>query len=268
MTLRYLNIEVALGVVTLSFIAQRLTNTTLPLSWYVVVPLTTWAVYIVDRVLDASRSHDDDLAGRHQFAQRNQRLLTLLAVIAAATAGVVAVVAFPATYWLAASVLGIFTLLHRLLQRTTRPLHAIVKDVNVALTYTASAWAIPITMIGVASMTFEIIMSFVAMAMIVVVGVTWLSVLDHDRDARRGDPSIAVVLGKKRARWMIIVFSITTIALCLYLLMQGADPSSMLVMCAMALIYAVVPFDRFTEADRVRILVDGVLLLPAVLIIA
>lgn len=268
MTLRYLNIEVALGVVTLSFIAQRLTNTNLPFSWYVVVPLTTWAVYIADRVLDASRSNDDDLAGRHRFASRYRRLLTLLAVIAAATAGVVAVVAFPATYWLAASVLGIFTLLHRLLQRTTRPLNAIVKDVNVAVTYAASAWAIPIVMIGVASITFEIIAAFLAMVMIVLAGVLWLSVLDHDRDARRGDPSIAVVLGKKRARSMIIVLSITTIVLCLYLLMQGADRSSMLVMCAMALIYAVVPFNRFAEADRVRILVDCVLLLPAILVIA
>lgn len=267
MSLRYLNIEVALGVVTLSLIAQRLTNVALPLSWYIVVPLTTWAVYTVDRILDVRHSSNMDLAGRHQFAIRHQRSLGILALFAAATAAVVAVLAFPLSYWIAASTLCVFTLLHRLFQRTTRPLNSIIKDTNVAVTYTASAWAIPIVSVGASAITFEITATFIAMVMVVMSGVIWLSLLDHDRDARRGDPSIAVVLGAKRARVLISILSVTAAVLCLYLRSRGVDSNSMTMLVAMASIYGVVPFNKLGDPDRVRIVVDGVLLLPAVLVI-
>lgn len=263
--LRYLNIEVALGVVALSIIAQRTLNIQLPASWYFVVPVTTWAIYVLDRVLDA-RATDSDLSGRHLFAKRNQRPLSILSGIALVASAIVALVMFPLSYWVAAFILGVLTVSHRLLQRTTRPLISIVKDVNVAIVYTASVWAVPLIVDGGDRFSIEHVAMMIAMTLLVLSDVLWLSMIDHDRDVRRRDASIAAVLGLKNARRAINVMTTTALLLCAIISTQHVDPASIVALSLIGVIYMTAPFAKISDPDTARLLIESVLLLPLLLL--
>lgn len=264
MTLRYLNIEVALGAVALSFIAQRTLDIQLPTSWYFVVPSTTWAIYILDRVLDA-RTSDNDLSGRHLFAQRNQRLLLALSGTTLAAAAVIALLEFPLSYWYAAVILGAMTSAHRLFQRSTRPLTSIIKDVNVAVVYTLSAWAVPVIIDNGMKISLPHVAIMAAMTLLVLCDVLWLSIIDHDRDERRGDASMAVVLGVKVSRHVISIMAVAALIVCAYLSTQHIDLASVAILSLIGVIYLTVPFDRISDPDRARILIECALLIPMVL---
>lgn len=264
MTLRYLNIEVALGVVALSIIAQRTLNVHLPSSWYFVVPATTWAIYVLDRVLDA-RTADDDLSGRHLFARRNQRPLLIFSGITLSASAIVALVMFPLSYWIAAIILGALTVSHRLLQRTTRPLISIIKDVNVAVVYTLSAWAVPVIIDNGTRLSAQHVAIVIAMTLLVLCDVLWLSIIDQDRDARRGDASMAVVLGLRTSRRVITAMAATSLFVCAFISMQHVDLASMAVLSLIGVIYLTVPFDRIRDPDLARILIECALLTPLIL---
>jgi 4-hydroxybenzoate polyprenyltransferase len=264
MTLRYLNIEVALGVVALSIIAQRTLNIQLPSSWYFVVPVTTWAIYVLDRVLDA-RTTDDDLSGRHQFARRNQRSLFMLSSIALAASAVVALVMFPLSYWIAAIILGALTVSHRLLQRTTRPLISIFKDVNVAVVYTLSAWAVPVIIDNGSMLSAQHVAIVIVTTLLVLCDVLWLSIIDHDRDARRGDASMAVVLGVQTSRRVIRAMATTALLVCAIISTQNVDLASIAILSVTGVIYLAVPFNKISDPDLARILIECALLAPLIL---
>lgn len=260
MIVRYLNIEVALGVVALSFIAQRTLGIHLPISWYTIVPPAVWALYTLDRIIDVRQSSASDLSGRHQFSLRHRRVLTTLSCVVLASAFLLAVWQFPASYWLIAVGLGLLTASHQLWQRSVSPLTFVIKDVNVAVVYTVGSWSIPIAMHGGLDLEGSCVLA--AVTAIVLVDVMWLSVIDEPRDARLKAPSIAVALGRQRT--ILLARSVSVLVACCSALWmwRGGDQAVGLTLIAMSGLYAVVPFDQLDTTRPVRIILDSILLLP------
>lgn len=260
MIVRYLNIEVALGVVALSFIAQRTLGVDLPFSWYTIVPPAVWALYTLDRIIDVRHAHGDDLSGRHRFTLQHRRVLTVLSCVVLAIVFVLAVWQFPASYWLIAVGLGIFTASHQLWQRSVSPLAFVIKDVNVAVVYTVGSWSIPIAMHGGLDLDGSFVLATVTA--IVLVDVIWLSVIDQPRDARQKAPSIAVAMGRQRA--MLLARSLSVLVACCTAVWMwyGGDHAVGLTLITMSGLYTLVPFDRLNSSLPVRMFLESILLLP------
>ena len=221
--MRYLNIEVALGLVAIAVVANRSIGVELPWTWYLVVPLVTWAVYTLDRIIDSRRPELTPNTGRHAFHAQYRRPLLMSVMVAVIIAGVTAVIDFPVEYWLVAIGLGILTVLHLALQRTDSRGAAVIKDVNVVVTYALSAWAIPLVeaaRAGLLSETASVWVPALGITLaLVLIDVLLLSLIDRDEDAGAGRPSISVALGTPGtyiAVGVLSLFVVTAVVLWLF----------------------------------------------------
>lgn len=261
--MRYLNIEVVLGLVALAQLAAWSLHTQLPPLWYAVVPLATWALYTLDRIIDSGDASGVPQTGRHTFHARHRRGLLLAACGAIVLAVVVAVIAFPLRYWLAAVILGCATLSHLLLQRSRSPHMAVLKDVNVATTFTLAAWAIPF-----ADASSSIIRSmswlplFLLTLELVMVDVILLSRLDAEDDARHGRPSIAVVLGDRHALWLAQALAVVCVLASAWWMMASHAFVLGGSLMVMSIAYLWLARWRGSDIDRTRLYLELVLSFP------
>lgn len=266
--MRFLSIEVALGLCALALLASFVIGVEVPPAWFFVVPPVCWAVYTIDRILDSKNPEGAPDTGRHDFHRRHKVVLSLVAALSIATAVVVSVLYFPIEYWFAAVPLGALTLLHVVLQRTHSFAMSLVKDLNVVVTYTLSAWAIPIVD-GAMQMKLVIdtevwIAVFACTVLLVLIDVVILSQLDARQDAIAGRPSIAVALGEDRSRNVALFLCLLVFALAGFVLGKGllAVGSALI---AMALAYMALSFRTPRNVDNARLLVESVLVLPLLL---
>ncbi len=264
--MRYLNIEVALGLVAIAVVASRSIGVSLPWTWYVVVPLVTWAVYTLDRIIDSRHPELTPNTGRHAFHARYRRPLLVSVLSAVLIAGVVAVIDFPLPYWLTAIALGTLTLLHLALQRTGTRVAGVIKDLNVMVTFTMSAWAIPLVEGALAHRLEPMLSAWlptlgITLAL-VMIDVLLLSLIDRDEDAGAGRPSISVALGTAGTYLTIGLLSILVVlTVFLWLFPAGLHRIGALFLL-MTVIYALLARYNFRDPDLARLALEWVLVLP------
>lgn len=263
--MRYLNIEVVLGLVALAQVAADVLHVQLPSLWYIVVPLATWAIYTLDRLLDSRADTGTPETGRHAFHARHRTLLLAGTWVALAISAVVAIAAFPLRYWGAALLLGVLTVSHRALQRSTARGWAVVKDVNVALTYTLAAWAIPLADAVASTLwSFSWLPAFLTIATLVMIDVILLSRIDAADDALHHRPSIAVALGDSSALRMATAMAAGTALTSVWWMAVSGEyvlGGSLLVM---AMAYVLLARVRGSHPDRLRLYLESVLVIPLV----
>ncbi len=262
--MRYLNIEVALGLAALGVVASRVLGTQLTTEWFIVVPLTCWAVYTMDRLFDSRDESTTPKTGRHAFHARNRVPLLVAAALALLVAASTAIMAFPLEYWYVAVALGGLTLMHLALQRTRSKMSALIKDLNVVLTYTMAAWAIPI----VDSWSFDAtsIAVLLATLTLVLADVVLLSRIDSKEDAGAGRPSIAAVLGDQMTGIVASILCLLALLLAYYVASKG-DQALSIVLGIMALMYWVLSRTRFKDNDIARLALESVLVVPLILLL-
>ncbi len=247
--MRYLNLEVLLLLVVSVLAAEHILEVNVVHTWVVIVPLATWAIYTIDRIRDVRDAVP--ATGRHRWHQSNVRVLRFAVVGALVGAITVALVSFPPSYWYAAGALGMMTLLHIPLQRSRRPALAALKDVNVGVVFTIAAWALPLAewlqSDDAVSILFWLPM-FVVMVGTILMDVILLSRLDQDADKELGLPSIAVVLGEARVRFVLQVLLMVVLLASGLLLTIEQAPFKAAVAAAPAVLYSLVrvggPVDR------------------------
>ncbi|MCO6466463.1 MAG: hypothetical protein J5I53_07600 [Bradyrhizobiaceae bacterium] len=276
--MRYLNLEVTLGIVALAHLASQALGVTLPWTWYVIVPLATWALYTVDRLYDTRAANSQPESGRHAFHRKHRKPLGLLAALVLVVCLVMAWVYFPWTYWVAAGGLGMLLAMHGLLQRKYSTAVAVTKDVNVAVAYTAAAWIIPAIIRLHENQPLDIslhihgtvyaILVFIALLCLVLADVVLLSRIDAQIDAAKGMPSIAVALGKHTSVAVIVLIALAVvISLTLWLasstggLFIGGRLRPSLVLLAMSASYLLLLYRQPRSPDFARLVLEGVLLL-------
>lgn len=268
--MRYLNIEVALGLAAIALVASRTIGVELTWAWYIVVPLVTWSVYTLDRIIDSHRPDTTPQTGRHAFHARYRRPLLICVVLAAISAAVVAAIQFPAVYWQVAIALGLLTALHLALQRTRGQWAAILKDLNVVVTYTLSAWAIPLVdgwMQHRLEATAAVWMPALWLTLaVVMIDVLLLSLIDRDEDAGAGRPSIAVALGTTGTYLAVAVLAATVVLGATLWLFPSGYIRMGSVFVVMTFAYSLLAWKNLRDPDLARLALEWVLVLPLVLV--
>ena len=268
--MRYLNIEVALGIAALAILAGELLHVDLPFSFFIVVPLVTWSVYTLDRIIDTKDPSTAPATGRHQFHLKYRKLLLTLAALGLLVAATTALLEFPLRYWIAAVPLGLLTVLHLFLQRTRSKTLSLIKDLNVVLTYTLSAWAIPVieaqTGGRLTDNTTVWASGFAATLFLVLIDVILLSKIDAKEDQEAGRPSIAVALGPPGTIVAAFVLRMLVGIIAVFVLFEAGYIAIAGVMLVMALAYALLERKNFADPDLGRLALEAVLVVPLILL--
>ena len=271
--MRFLSIEVALGLCAIYVMACTVLSVEIRPTWFLVVPLACWAVYTIDRILDSRKPESTPDTGRHQFHVRHRTTLSALAGVALVISAATAVIDFPLHYWYTAVPLGGLTLLHSLLQRTHSTAMSIIKDLNVVLTYTVSAWALPIVdrflevdiFMHRGSPSPYWIAVYAAMLLLVLIDVILLSRIDADEDRKAGRPSIAVALGNTSSQSLVLFLTLIVLSLASTLLWGGLASVAILLF-TMSFAYVLLLLRHPKDPDVARLVIESVLVLPLLLL--
>lgn len=230
--LHLLDLDIVLGVIAGGALARRAGHTDLPDVWFMVVPAVTWAIYVVDRLLDVWRRHGQPSTIRHAFHQRHRNALTAaVSAVLIAIGFVIVRTPLPASMWIAAVAGMVLVSMHQALHRVaSTPARGIVKDANVIITYCVAIWSVPLIDAPIGP-TLLLTLSVHVIATFVIV--VEESIADVDVDARLDQPSMARAVGPAVLR------RLSKIAVALGALATGAlyvwDPV-LAVVCAMMII--------------------------------
>ncbi len=265
--LRYLNIEVALGVIAIGLVAARAFAISMPWWWFVIAALASWCVYTLDRLIDTrNASHQPDTS-RHRFHARHKRVLFLAAIASGVAALLLAAWFMPWQGIVAGCMIGMLTLSHVIWQRSRLLWVGVVKDVNVAVTYTLAAWCIPYVLYVLdtnSHFAYALavpLLAFIGCCLCVLVDVMLLSILDEATDVVSKMPSIARSLPRNSINLTLVVCLLLIASIGLLLIAQPKVHRIGIAFMVITTSYALMLERRWQNIDNARLLIDCTLLL-------
>lgn len=197
----FLNLDIVAGVAATGLLAERATGAHLPWSWWIVVPLSAWVVYTVDRLVDVKLAPAQHPTYRHQFHARHRTALLAACAIVVPVVAVLAFQTFSVWMLLAAPLCVAVIVAHHVLQRATGNHHeGSIKDANVIIIYTFATWFIPI---AVGAFNFQTAVVLASFTLVVSAIVLQLSISDAASDISLGVSSSALELGTGRATFLM-----------------------------------------------------------------
>ncbi|MES2780969.1 MAG: hypothetical protein V4651_13840 [Bacteroidota bacterium] len=119
---------------------------TLPISWYISLPLGTWMIYLSDHIVDVTRKKQEYPSPRHQFIKRY--LSPIIVIIVCISVVIVWQVLHPFSILLfsVGCILASIVALHLLIVRINPTRHTVLnnKELAIAIIYGAGIYAAPV----------------------------------------------------------------------------------------------------------------------------
>jgi hypothetical protein len=144
-----LSLDVVLGVICCMLPLPHLFQITLPVSWYIALPLGTWLIYLADHVVDVTRKQQEYPSPRHQFIKRYLR--PIIAIMIGISAVIVWQVLHPFSTLLftIGSILMFIVGIHLVIVRInpTAPSWYNNKELAIAIIYATGIYVAPIVML-------------------------------------------------------------------------------------------------------------------------
>jgi hypothetical protein len=137
----YFSVDTVIGVFFCGLFVERFLEVPMPTAWWVVLLISTWLIYTLDRLLDALRSGSSVSSKRHYWHYRYQKLL--LGLIGMGV-GIIAycVHQLPGQIIYGGVFLVLIALIHMWSMRLSR--YWWVKEHGIALIYTVGIWFGPV----------------------------------------------------------------------------------------------------------------------------
>jgi hypothetical protein len=126
-----------------------LLHISLPISWYITLPLGTWMIYLADHLLDVKRKKQEYPSPRHQFIKRNQRPIIAVIVCISVVIAWQVLHPFSVLLFTVGFILTIIVALHLFIVRInpTQQLWFNNKELAIALIYATGIYAAPIVLL-------------------------------------------------------------------------------------------------------------------------
>jgi len=260
-TLNILSLDVAAGaVVGCAFFSNLLGVAPLPHA-FIILGLTVWIIYTTDHLVDAwqiTRQGAEAASERHRYHQRHFTPLLLLVVVASFVVGM-EVFFIRKPVLISGAVLATCVVGYLLFQRHLK----IAKEAAGALLYTVGVILAPSSLLGRAMNGYEIGL-VAAFGLTAFVNLLLFSLFDRRGDLRDNHPSLAVAIGEKGTRRLLLIILCLVVILCLWLIGASPYPGPAVVVVVMngflLLIFSATNF--FAVHDRYRRLGDSIFLLP------
>jgi len=256
-TCNLLNLDVVAGTVISALFFSKLFLVSPHAPDIIVLGLTVWIIYTVDRLLDIRNLASTAASERHKFHQLNQRLLWKLIFC-------IGLIIIFLIFYLSSVVLwnGMYlsgaVVIYILLQKYLK-----AKEIVVALLYTAGVllpgWSLRLT--AVSTEGYLLITQLFIVALINLFLFSWF---EYDTDQQDGHSSIAIRWGKKASGNFLLILSGINLLITLFLFIQYSVAIPALPFLLMTLVLtAIFKFHKFFMIDsRYRIVGDAVFIIP------
>ena len=271
--IRHLSIDVAVGALCGGSMVAAYLAVPMHWSWYVILPLSVWAIYTGDHLMDARRLGDAASTPRHRFHHRHFRLLLVLALLAAMTSVVLASVFLGVTGVLFGLGLGVLAGAHLALVKFVgeRNSPLLVKELGVALVYSAGIWGLPLIMSG-ALATREAMVPAAQFLLLALANLLEFSLYEFDSDKRDGHTSLVQAIGRKGTIRFTRLVLAAAVGLGVYLLASTGGAATVrleTVYALMAGVLAALIYRPvwFMHHERYRVWGDAAFLLPVLYIL-
>jgi len=269
---RVLSLDVVIGVAASALFANHLMQSHLNVYWIIILVLATWSFYTFDHLVDGFKTKDKALIFRHLFHYKYRIPLSILAIISAFAAMILAYFYLEKVVITAGLLLGLIGLIYFLiLSFISKKNIFFQKELIIAFVYVVGIWMVPILntkeMPDIFVFATMIIMFLLAFAEGVMA-----SYFDYNNDIKEGHSSFSVLFGRKSTNIFLKTLHILLFVLLLYLMtfklsdLQLLAVIIMLLMNTILLIINIFP-QLFIKNDLYRIIGEMVFWIPILLII-
>lgn len=269
---RVLSLDVVIGVAASALFANHLMQLQLNAYWLIILALATWSFYTFDHLIDGFKTKNKALIFRHLFHYKYRIPLSILAIISAFTAIILAYFYLEKIVITAGLLLGLIGLIYFLiLSFTTKKNIFFQKEIIIAFVYVVGIWMAPLLskkeipdLFVFATMIIMFLLAFAEGIM--------ASYFDYDKDTKEGHSSFAVSFGRKSTNVFLKTLHILLFVLLLYLIIFNTSDLQlvaviiMLLMNTILLIINIFP-QRFVNNGLYRIIGEMVFWIPALLVL-
>ncbi|RMG39250.1 MAG: hypothetical protein D6719_13770 [Candidatus Dadabacteria bacterium] len=260
-----LSIDVALGALAGGVLAVKTTGAIMPFSWYLVLPLATWVIYTIDRLLDVSISGLKIQTMRHMLHSRYIKELGLVVSFMAAISLAVATLYFPLRFIIFGVIMSVFSLIHLAgaWYSTGGRRFYYPKEISTTFIYCAGIWGIPVINTQ-APLTCQVYVTVTVFAVLVLVNILLYDFYEDTLDKQSGVLSLTGIFGCqtiKKALYLLLLVALVLTGLI-------KDGTTALVLLAIAIIHlTVLKLPALREQEYYRILAEGSFMLPLLLLL-
>jgi hypothetical protein len=181
------------------------------ISWYIILLLTAWWIYLADHLLDGIDGGAHSSNPRHHFFYRNRKILMVVLFFIAAMDACLIWMFLPARLIWTGLVLGGLVMGYLWVIQNTGPVPYKVfpKECIVGLLYTAGIWGMPI-FLEREEWQVHYLMPVVGFYGIVVINLFLYAWFEKDTDRADHQKSLVVSFGPRRALVIIMVWMVGT----------------------------------------------------------
>ena len=252
--LNLLSIDVALGAVCSALFFSKIFSVSILPFGLMALALSVWIIYTTDHLLDARKASHPAATERHQFHQRNFKVMTKLVVIAIMLNCVL--IYFIRTPVLMGGMIliagvGIYLIVQQYMK--------IFKEVLIALLYTMGVALPAVAVTDVSSENWPriLFLQFFLMAFANLLIFAWF---DYTHDLRDKHESFVTITGEKWSEYFIWFTLVATILLTF--ISENKIASVFIVASDLVLLLIFIKKSFFVKNDRFRILGDAVFFIP------
>lgn len=257
-----ISLDIVGGVLCGGYFAATMTGADLPFSWYLLLGVATWVVYLVDHLLDAASVRPSGMSWRHWAVSRRRRRLLPCIVAFCVLAPIVAIWTLPRIVLLAIPFVVFAAVAHLYwAQRAKR--HWLPKEFTAATIYVLGIWFVPLLVGRFNSWTLVLLaLHWIA----AVLNLTAFSQFDWSADRIQGRCSVVRDWGRRASvglvLWLGLAASLSVAAIWLVAPPAVSPAALALLPLTLAPPLLLKNYQWFATADRYR-LADGLFLLLA-----
>lgn len=266
--IQLLSLDVVAGALFCGVMAATWLQVTMPLSWWLALPVSVWVVYTADHLLDAYRLGEKATSERHQFHITWRTPIGIIWLLCASFCVFIVPFYVPIQLLLLGLCAGLISAVHFLLvwvvKNEVTPW--LTKELGVAFVYSLGVWGggVALTEQPISSISLLPVVQFFFLAL---VNLLTFSLYEEMEDQKDGFTSWARGLGRPVTMKLLAALLGSTVLIGVILMVFSEGELSMLIELTyflMGSLLAWVAFDqeRFAKNGRYRLAADGVFLIP------
>jgi len=169
---------------------------------YWALPLSTWAIYLTDHLIDVFRNKNEYPTPRHQFIKKYFRLIIVLIIIISLVDLYLLIKEFNTLIFFSGIALVIFVLLHFILVRINPQIKSFInnKEFAVASIYATGIYFAPLFMLYCEGRNYVVsLLCFLMFFTLALINLLMVSIIEFDYDKQMGNTSWVISISKPKA---------------------------------------------------------------------
>ncbi|MFI5221160.1 MAG: hypothetical protein ACHQK8_02455 [Bacteroidia bacterium] len=233
-----LSMDVIIGIVCCMLPLPEVFHVIVPWSWYVLLPLSAWIIYLSDHLLDVKRKKISYPTPRHRFIRKYFKPIVFFIILLSVTDLGIAFLFFDQTIFITGIVLGIIVLVHFILVAINPQKKFILnnKELAIAFIYAAGIYAVPLQ--NSYHRHDEILVPVfcsVLFLLIVFLNLMLASIIEYEYDVKMENSSFVRVVSPENAYTIFLALTLVIIISGALLILQSGAAIGYLVICYQAM---------------------------------